>query len=99
MLLSSYHIHYKDMTTSSESSASMVWDLPPHLPLFNIPKLEVPKELTPVANLIYEDEVPENLHPTLYQTENLPGLFALCHINHATVILCMCFMYNSIIRY
>jgi hypothetical protein len=36
-----------------------------------------------VANLIYEDEVPENLHPALYQMENLPGLFALCHVNQA----------------
>jgi len=32
---------------------------------------------------MYEDRVPENLHPTLYQTENLPGLFALRHINQA----------------
>ena len=64
------------MTTSSGSDASMVRDLPPHLPLFNVPELEVPKELTLVANLIYEDEVPENLHPALYQMENLPGLFA-----------------------
>ena len=61
------------MTTSSGSDASMVRDLPPHLPLFNIPELEAPKELTPVANSIYEDEVPENL----------PGLFTLCHINQA----------------
>ena len=71
------------MTTSSGSDASMVRDLPPHLPLFNVPELEAPKELTPVANPIYEDEVPENLHPTLYQTENLPGLFTLCHVNQA----------------
>src|SRR5882762_7064390 len=84
MLLSSYHIHYKDMTTSSRSNASMVRDLPPHLPLFSVLELEAPKELTPVANPIYEDEVPENLHPTLYQMENLPGLFALCHVNQAT---------------
>src|SRR6267154_2523740 len=83
MLLSSYLIHYKDMTTSSGSDASMVRDLPPHLPLFNTPELEAPKELIPVANLIYEDEVPENLHPTLYQMENLPGLFALRHVNQA----------------
>jgi len=61
----------------------MVRDLPPHLPLFNVPELEAPKELTPVANPIYEDEVPENLHPALYQTENLPGLFALHHVNQA----------------
>jgi len=33
MLLSSYLIHYKEMTTSGESSTSMVRDLPPHLPL------------------------------------------------------------------
>jgi hypothetical protein len=33
MILSSYHIHYKDMTTSSGSNTSMVQDLPPHLPL------------------------------------------------------------------
>src|SRR6267154_6847707 len=57
------------MTTSSGSDASMVRDLPPHLPLFNVPELEAPKELTPVANPIYEDEVPENLHPALYQTK------------------------------
>ena len=61
----------------------MVRDLPPHQPPFNIPELEEPKELTPVANPIYEDEVPENLHPALYQTENLPGLFALRHVNQA----------------
>src|SRR5882762_1501118 len=46
----------------------MVRDLPPHLPLFNIPELEASKELTLVANPIYEDE-------------DLPGLFALCHVN------------------
>jgi hypothetical protein len=51
----------------------MVRDLPPHLPLFNIPELEAPKELTPVANLIYEDKI----------LENLPGLFALRHVNQA----------------
>ena len=71
------------MTTSSKSNASMVRDLPPHLPLFNILELEAPKELTLVANPIYKDEVPENLHPTLHQTENLPGLFALHHVNQA----------------
>jgi hypothetical protein len=61
----------------------MVQDLPPHLPLFNIPELEAPKELTLVTNPIHKDKVPENLHPALYQTENLPGLFALHHINQA----------------
>jgi hypothetical protein len=60
------------MTTSSESSTSMVQDLPPHLPLFNILKLEVPKELTLVANPVYEDKVPENLHPTLYHKTSNP---------------------------
>jgi hypothetical protein len=69
------------MTTSTESSTSMVRDLPPHLPLFNIPKLEVSEELTLVTNPVYEDEVPEKLHLSLCQSENLPGLFALCHIN------------------
>ena len=43
-----YHIHYKGMTNSSESNTPMVQDLPLHLPLFNVLKLEVPKELTPV---------------------------------------------------
>jgi hypothetical protein len=71
------------MTTLSKSSASMVQDLPPHLPLFNIPKMEVPEELTLVANPVYKDEVPEKLHLSLCQTENLPGLFALCHISQA----------------
>jgi hypothetical protein len=61
----------------------MVRDLPPHLPLFNIPKIEVPEELTPVANPVYEDEVPDKLYLSLCQTENLPGLFALHHVSQA----------------
>jgi hypothetical protein len=58
-------------------TTSMVRDLPPHLPLFNIPKLEVSEELTPVTNPVYEDKVPEKLHLSLCQLENLPGLFTL----------------------
>jgi hypothetical protein len=60
----------------------MVRDLPPHLPLFNILKIEVPEELTPDANPVYEDEVLDKLH-SLCQTENLPGLFALRHVSQA----------------
>jgi hypothetical protein len=61
-----------------------VWDPPPHLTeasIFNIPKINLSKELIPVSNPIYEDNLSDNIHSTFYRIDVIPGSFMLHHIN------------------
>src|ERR1700734_4047171 len=68
---------------SQASSTPMARDPPPHMEdsIFNRPALEISDNLSPVSSLVFDDEVPENLSVTLYKTNKIPGLFALCHVN------------------
>ena len=61
----------------------MARDLPPHMEdsIFDQPTLEISNELSPVSRQVFDDSVPENLNVTLYKTNEIPGLFALHHVN------------------
>ena len=70
-------------SVSQISSTPKVRDAPPHLEdsIFDRPLLEISEELNTISNPVFQDEVPENLTLSLYKTEKIPGLFALCNIN------------------
>ena len=69
---------------SDSISQNTVRDLPLHIPedsIFDKPKLKVSPELTAFSKPIFEDEIPEDLNIGTYHSEEIPGLYALCHCN------------------
>ena len=52
--------------------------------IFYRPMLEISEELDAISIPVFEDEVPESLTLSLYETENIPSLFALCHVSQVT---------------
>src|ERR1700691_3019634 len=71
-------------SASQISSTPKVRNTLPHLledSIFKRLTLDIFEELSTIFNPVLEDKVLENLTLSLYKTEKIPRLFALCHIN------------------
>ena len=70
-------------SVSQISSTPMARDPPPHIEdsIFDKPTLKISEELSTISSPVFDDKIPENLSLSLYKTEKIPGLFALCHVN------------------
>src|SRR6202050_2967128 len=69
-------------SASQISSTPMARDLPPHMEdsIFDKPTLEISEELSAISSPDFDDKVPEHLSLCLYKTDEIHGLFTLCHI-------------------
>ena len=67
------------MVIPSHHLKTPAWHSPPHLmgnSIFEIPRLELSKELSTVSKPGYEDELPENIHIMSCHSNIIPGSFA-----------------------
>ena len=72
------------MVSPSDHIETPTRNSPPHLmgnSIFGIPKLELSKKLFTISKLVYENELPENLHIAPFHSNIIPGSFAFHHIN------------------